>query len=315
VSDEQPQLIARKATRSAALFKCLIWGEAGSGKTRCALSFPAPLVLDLERGCEWYADEFDFWVAQPTAELPVTSLVKATVDQVLAGLYPDRRTLVIDPITDYLDQLELVLIGQLRQKGMDLDNLRGPKRAQAYAFIRDEIRRRLDNLLRLPMNIVFVARAKNVWAPGDDGKMAPQGRTYDARDIVEFLCDVVLLAERSGVARVIKSRIALLPEVIQPARYEVLAQGLQPRPAPAAPEALPAETPPPPEGLIPTPASWIQEAGKTGDVAKLELGLKPYLQHYHPDDVRLINAALKSAKKRAANVRTAGLTAAEAMEQ
>lgn len=241
-------LIARPANRASALIKTLIWGEAGSGKTRCALSFPAPLVLDLERGCEWYADEFDFWVAHPTAELPVTGLVKAVVDQVLAGAYPDRKTLVIDPITDYLDQLEVVLIGQLRAKGMDPDNLRGPKKAQAYAFIRDQIRVRLDTLLRLPMNIVFVARAKNVWGTNDQGQMAPVSRTYDARDIVEFLCDVVLMAERGGGARVVKSRIALLPEVLQPARYEVLAEALRSndraakeRAAPAQPAAAPAE--------------------------------------------------------------------------
>lgn len=252
---ETPPLIARPASRASALIKTLIWGEAGSGKTRCALSFPAPLVLDLERGCEWYADEFSFWVAHPTAELPVTMLVKAVVDQVLAGAYPDRRTLVIDPITDYLDQLEVVLIAQLKQKGMDPDNLKGPKKAQAYAYIRDQIRQRLDTLLRLPMNIVFVARAKNVWGTDDQGRMAPVARTYDARDIVEFLCDVVLMAERGGGARVVKSRIALLPERLEVARYDALAQVLRghdqaARERAAAPAAAaPAAAAPPPDEM------------------------------------------------------------------
>ena len=320
MSDEP--LIARPANRSGALIKTMIWGEAGSGKTRCALSFPKPLVLDLERGSEWYAKEFDFWIATPTPQLPTSALVRAVVKQLLDGRYPDRETLIIDPITDYLDQLELLFIGQLKQRGMDPDSLTGPKKAQAYAYIRDQIRDRLDSLLQLPMHIVFVARAKNVWGKGPDGKMAPVARTYDARDIVEYLCDVVLLAERGLTARVLKSRIALLPEVLDPPRFETLARAMQrgnvPQEEPAANPAPPAEAPPPPEGLIPTPASWIQEAGKTstaGDVARVELELQPLLQHYHPDDVRLINAAIKSAKKRAANTRTAGLTAAEAMEQ
>ena len=76
--------------------------------------------------------------------------------------------------------------------------------------------------------------------------------------------------------------------------------------------------PPPEAEEVPTPDTWIRRAGQTstaGDVAQLELEILPLQQHYHPDDWRLIQAALKSAKKRAANTRTTGLTAAEAMEQ
>lgn len=120
------------------------------------------------------------------------------------------------------------------------------------------------------------------------------------------------------------------PEAVQAALQDYLA-GLKddagrPKRVAAAEQAaakrlreLTPEPPPDAEAEeVPTPDTWIRRAGQTstaGDVAQLELEILPLQQHYHPDDWRLIQAALKSAKKRAANTRTAGLTAAEAMEQ
>lgn len=241
--------IARKASRAEALLKCMLWGEAGSRKTRTALSFPAPLIIDLERGSEWYASEFDFWIATPSPELKAGPLVHQVVEEILAGAYPDRKTLIVDPITDYLDALEQALIEGQKKRGIDLDTLKGMKRAQAYAAIRDGIRSRIDQLLRVPMHVVLVARAKNIWGEGSDGKMAPVGRTYDARDIVEYLCDVVMHLGPHG-ARVCKSRIAALPEVLQQPSYQVLAGALYrpllAAPAEPSPAAAPVASPAPP---------------------------------------------------------------------
>lgn len=229
-TDTKPAPIARRAIRADALLKVMAWGEPGAGKTRFALTFPAPLVIDLERGSEWYADESDFLVATPSAEMPPARLVKEVLGEVMAGAYPDRKTLVIDPITDYLDALEANLIEAQRRNGINLDDLKGLARAKAYAQIRDGIRERLDLLVRVPMHVVLVARAKNVWGKNDDGKMAPVERTYDAKDIVEYLCDVVLHLDRPGRAVVRKSRIAALPEILERPGFSVIAERLYRKP-------------------------------------------------------------------------------------
>lgn len=239
--------LARKASRREALLKVLLWGEAGARKTRTALSFPAPLVLDLERGSELYGDEYDFLVAFPDPKRGPAQLVRDVLQELIDGVYPGVRTLVIDPITDYLDALEAGLMEIQRQRGVDLDRLAGMRKAQAYAEIRDGIRERLDRLLRLPVNVVFVARAKNVWGKGEDNKMQPIDRTYDARDIVEYLVDVVVQLQPGNVARVKKCRGLALPEVVQDFSFATLKDSLlrdvngKPLAAPARPSQDPSE--------------------------------------------------------------------------
>ncbi len=220
--------IAKKATKADSYLKVMAWGESGTGKTRLALSFPAPLMIDLERGSRLYANQFDFLVAEPTPELPGFGLVKAVVDEVVKGEYPDRRTLIIDPITDYLDQLEWMLIEQKRKAGVNIEGLKGPQAAKIRAEIKDGIRERLDMLLRLPMHIVFCARAKNEWKGTE-----VVGRTADAADIVEYLCDVVFQIERGGKASVRKSRLKELPPTINAATFADIEAALLASPAKA----------------------------------------------------------------------------------
>lgn len=234
--------IAKKATKADTHLKCMFWGEPGAGKTRLALSFPGVLLVDLEKGSRLYADQFDFLVAEPTTDLPVAGLVRAVVDEIKKGEYPGVQTLVIDPITDYLDALEAGLIAAEVKKGINIEALKGPQKAQVYARIKDGIRERLNSLLELPVHIVFVARAKNEWGK-DGGQMAVTGRKADANEIVEYLCDIVGNLKKGGTLAVIKSRLAELPPEVKAASFNDLASALKSSPAklPAAKAAQPAK--------------------------------------------------------------------------
>lgn len=227
--------IAKKATKADTFLKVMCWGDPGAGKSRLGLSFPSPLVIDLERGTRLYADQFDFLVAEPTLSLPTHGLVKQVVDELEAGEYPGVQTLVIDPITDYLDALEATLIKLEESRGVNLASLKGPQKAQVYARIKDGIRDRLNKLLQLPVHIVFVARAKNQWAQ-EDGKMQVVGRTADANEIVDYLCDIVIHLQKGGHGVVKKSRLAELPDTIKAVTYADIDRALT---APK-PEAEPA---------------------------------------------------------------------------
>jgi hypothetical protein len=222
--------IAKKATKADTFLKVMCWGDPGGGKTRLALSFPSPLVIDLERGSRLYADQFEFLVAEPTPALPPHGLVRQVVEELEAGEYPEVRTLVIDPITDYLDALEAQLIKQEERNGVNLAALKGPQKAQVYARIKDGIRERLNKLLQLPVHIVFVARAKNQWAQ-EEGKMQVVGRTADANEIVDYLCDIVIHLQKGGTGVVRKSRLAELPDAIKAVSYADIAKALGEAPA------------------------------------------------------------------------------------
>lgn len=233
--------IAKKATRYDTFLKIMSWGEPGAGKTRLALSFPSPLIIDLERGSRFYADQFDFLVAEPTPALPGVMLIKQVVDEIVKGEYPGQQTLIIDPITDYLDQLEWEFAKLKESKGISLDSMKAPQKAGYYAEQKDFMRQRLDAILRLPMNIVFNARAKNNW----EGSQV-NGKKADASEIVEYLCDIVLHIEKGGTAQAKKSRIKELPGTIRAVTYADIEAALSASPvkAPAAskPQAMAAAT-------------------------------------------------------------------------
>ena len=53
-----------KATQVKRFFKVSLWGGPKTGKTRGALSFPKPCVIDGERGTSLYAEQYDFSVKE-----------------------------------------------------------------------------------------------------------------------------------------------------------------------------------------------------------------------------------------------------------
>lgn len=104
------KMLAKKATLDDVNLKIMVWGESGSGKSRFALSSPNPIVIDLEGSTRLYAEQFDFYKAEVDktnnrASNPATLTVNL-IEEILKGEYPDRKTLIVDPITDLLDCIE-----------------------------------------------------------------------------------------------------------------------------------------------------------------------------------------------------------------
>ena len=98
-----------------------------------------------------------------------------------------------------------------------------------YAYRREMTRTVLNQLKDIPMNLILVARAKNVWDT-KDGKMQPVGLTYDALDIVEYLMDIVIQLEKTGEetrAIVKKSRIGNLPKILEVKDYSSIENALK----------------------------------------------------------------------------------------
>lgn len=225
--------LAKKATLDDVNLKIMIWGESGSGKSRFALSAPAPLVVDLEGSTRLYANEFDFWKAEIDKNnqqaINSAALTKNLIVEILNGNYPDRKTLVIDPVTDLLDCIEDICSREYEKKiGKKVDTLNAVQKTKWYAYRRDTSRAMLNQLKDVPMNLVLVARAKNVWDT-KDGKMQPIGLTYDALEITEYLMDIVIQLEKNGDeirAIVKKSRLGNLPKVLEVKNFNSILEAL-----------------------------------------------------------------------------------------
>lgn len=210
-------MIAKRATIENAKVKVMVWGEPGSGKSRFALSFPKPLVIDLEKSTAWYAKEFMFYRAEIDKSQKetrnATALTKSIVDEIAKGEYHGEiETLIIDPITDLLDNLEsLCLVEYERMINRKVTELNQLEKTKWYTFRRDKTREMLDMIIQLPINIVWVARSKNMWDK-KDGKMQPIGKTFDGLDIIEYLPDLVLQLESDSIY-VKKSRIGKIEKI------------------------------------------------------------------------------------------------------
>ncbi len=227
-------MLAKKATLEDVNLKIMVWGESGSGKSRFALSAPAPLVIDLEGSTRLYANEFDFWKAEVDKTNPQAgnpgSLTINLLKEILEGKYPDRKTLIIDPVTDLLDCIEDVSAKKYEEMiGKKVTELNAVQKTKWYAYRRETARNILNQLKDIPMNLILVARAKNLWDT-KDGKMQPVGLTYDALDIVEYLMDIVIQLEKNGDetrAIVKKSRLGNLPKILDVKDFNSIGQALE----------------------------------------------------------------------------------------
>jgi len=226
-------MLAKKATLDDVNLKIMIWGESGSGKSRFALSAPSPIVVDLEGSTRLYANEFDFWKAEIDKNnqqaINSATLTKNLIKEILEGNYSDRKTLVIDPVTDLLDCIEEICSREYEKKiGKKVDTLNAVQKTKWYAYRRDTSRTMLNQLKDVPMNLVLVARAKNVWDT-KDGKMQPVGLTYDALEITEYLMDIVIQLEKNGDetrAIVKKSRLGNLPKILEVKNFNSILEAL-----------------------------------------------------------------------------------------
>lgn len=226
--------LAKKAVLDDVNLKVMVWGESGSGKSRFALSAPNPLVVDLEGSTRLYAGEFDFWKAEIDKNnqqaCNSATLTKNLIQEILEGEYTDRKTLIIDPVTDLLDCIEEICSKEYEKSiGKKVDTLNAVQKTKWYAYRRETSRKILNQLKDIPMNLILVARAKNVWDT-KDGKMQPVGVTYDALEIVEYLMDIVIQLEKNGDeirAIVKKSRLGNLPKVLDVKNFDSIKQALE----------------------------------------------------------------------------------------
>ena len=109
-----------------------------------------------------------------------------------------------------------------------VDELNQLEKTKLYDFRRETARKILNQLKDTTMNLILVARAKDVWDK-KDGKMQPVGKTYDALEIVEYLMDIVIQLEKTenGTKAIVKkSRIGKLPKEIEIENYNSIVQAL-----------------------------------------------------------------------------------------
>ena len=161
----------RAAKPSNRRHKILIWGLSGSAKTKSALEFPGCAYIDNHGSAEKYESAYpQHLFFGSVSEPPTPDNTMAAVTSLLSDP-GDRRTLVLDDITTYWDQVQ--------GKWSKLFLSRLPKspghHAEFYTFQpsdwqhpKRELRSLIRRMIAIDVNVVIVARAQKEYA-GEGG--------------------------------------------------------------------------------------------------------------------------------------------------
>lgn len=167
-------------------FKGFFYGNAGVGKTTAAIHFPAPYLIDTEKGADnpLYTKTLD----EVGGVIFQTSDFDEIVQEIKTLLTVDHsyKTLIIDPLTHVYDGLvcqEAIKVGT------------GFNRHLASA------NRKMKFLLRLidklDMNVIITSHAKKLYIDGEEA-----GNTFDCYSKMDYVFGIVLEIKKQGSQRI-----------------------------------------------------------------------------------------------------------------
>ena len=197
-------------------FKAFLYGKAGVGKTTAAIQFPSPYLIDTEKGAE--NDQYVELIKKNNGNIYQTSQFEDLLIEVkaLATEKHEFKTLIIDPITIIYDNLL-----------EDMENIHGNQFGKHYGAANKKMKSLIRWLLRLDMNVIMTAHAKNEYAEG----MALIGQTFSGYKDLPYVFDLCMEVKAVGKTRkafIVKTRIAsfeLFEEI--PYSYEEISKRYQ----------------------------------------------------------------------------------------
>lgn len=189
--------------------KMLLYGPAGVGKTTAAIQLPKPYLIDTEKGAT-NAQYLKLLTKAGGAYFGSSDFDE--VLQEVTSLLTEKheyRTVVIDPLTviynELLDRSAQELASTTDPAGTAFGRHKGPADRK--------VKRLLNTLVRLDMNVVITCHAKTKWER--NGKeVVDAGQTFDGYTKLDYLFDLVLELHARGdkrMATVTKTRIEEFP--------------------------------------------------------------------------------------------------------
>lgn len=207
-------LRGRKPEHTEKRLKLMLYGTAGVGKTTAAIQFPKPYLIDTERGAE--NDSYTRILNDLGGAIFSTSDFAELVEEIktLTREQHDFRTLIIDPITVVYDNLLEVAEAEV-----------GTEFGRHYGVANKHMKRLLNLIYRLDMNVVLTAHSKAVYGDG----MKKLGDTFDGWKKLDYVFDLVVQVEKRGsdrVGRVIKTRLDGFEQdtLVDPFNFDELAK-------------------------------------------------------------------------------------------
>jgi len=204
------KLRAIKPEKIEKRLKAFFYGRAGVGKTTAAIQFPAPYLIDTEKGSE--NDQYIKLLEQSGGVIFQTSDFNELIQEVRALMSEKHsyKTLVIDPMTIlYNDLIDKCAIK--RKSSSDPD---GTAYGGHMKVAEAKMKELINLLYQLDMNVIITSHQKNEYVM--NGKeMTLVGQTFDCFKKMDYLFDLVIEIQKRGKERIgliKKSRIESFQE-------------------------------------------------------------------------------------------------------
>src|SRR3990167_2540019 len=193
--------------------KALFYGQAGVGKTMAAIQFPAPYLIDTEKGAE--NDQYIELLNNHQGAIFQTTDFDELLTEIKSLLSEEHsyKTVIIDPLTTLYNDL---LDKCAKQVGTEF--------GRHYGEANKYMKHLLNLLLRLDMNVIITSHAKNEYGPN----LSVLGQTFDCYKKLDYLFDLVFEIQKRGKERiglVKKSRVKTFEDgELVPFSYQEIAK-------------------------------------------------------------------------------------------
>lgn len=214
-------LRGKKPTEIKKRLKALFYGVAGAGKTTTAIQFPAPYLIDTEKGAE--NDSYVKLINERGGAILQTNIFEELIEEVKSLLTEKHsyKTLIIDPLTTIYNDL---LDSSAKKLANPREGKDGTEFGRHYGEANKQMRQLMNLLIRLDMNVIITSHAKNEYGQN----LSVLSQTFDCYKKLDYLFDVVFEIKKIGKDRnatVKKTRIYGFPDGdIFPFSYQEIAK-------------------------------------------------------------------------------------------
>lgn len=196
-----------RAEASPARIKMMVYGKTGTGKTVASLQFPNPVVIDTEKGTQYYGEHFTF----DRLETVDPNKVIEALDELINDP-KGYKTCIIDSATVLCD---LIVDKHTMRKRLRTGDNEAVLQGLDFGAVKTDIKALIKRLLALDMNVIVTAHSKDVFAKGKF--MEIEGTVPECHKDLPYVFDALLELQREKgtnkfLARVEKSRIDALPD-------------------------------------------------------------------------------------------------------
>ena len=197
-----------QAEKDPKRLKMYVFGESGTGKTVTSLKFPSPVMIDAEKGSDFYGGSYNFQRLQSSSP----KIVSQAIDELLKNP-AEFKTFIIDPFTVIYDK---IVDAQVNKQRMKTGNPSYEIQPLDYKHIKGAVKSLVYRILALDMNVIITARSKPLYSNADGEFMKVIGTTAEGPKELPYMFDVLLelSVESDGtrLAHVHKDRTGRLPK-------------------------------------------------------------------------------------------------------